>query len=282
MMQLFRNAWLEWRNYTSDGKLAALLLATLLYLWFGRKHREQKAFLLYTTAAAICCILPATAALLCMYQTKFYDYRWIWSLVPQTAVTAYGTVLLLADCWAEGKDAGWRRGLPVTALLLAVFLLCGGLGAEVWNWNEQAEESRQAQDVLAGIAELCQGGETCLWAPREIMEYAREIDAAVKLPYGRDMWDISLNAYTYDVYDENTIKMYQWMQETGENAAEKRQSEDASQGRPGLEDSVAYALSAGVNCILLPQDVEADTLRRIEELLDVDAQILGEYYLLIL
>lgn len=282
MMQLFLDAWMEWQRYTSDGKLAALLLAALLYLWFTGKYREQRGFVLYTTVITVCCILPVTAALLWMYQTKFYDYKWIWSMVPQTAVTAYGAVLLLADSWWETKNAGWRRGLPVTALLLAVVLLCGGLGKEVWNQDEQAAESQQAQEILAGLRERCSEGDICLWAPREILEYVREIDAAVRIPYGRNMWDLSLNAYSYDMYDDDMIHMYQWMEFAVESGAGEKPPEGFSDELPELEECVDCALEAGVNCILLPQDVNTDILRQMEELLDARAEHFGAYYLLIL
>ena len=41
-------AWLGWKNYTDDGKLAALLLAALLFLWYYRKKTEKLSFLGYT------------------------------------------------------------------------------------------------------------------------------------------------------------------------------------------------------------------------------------------
>ena len=44
MRELLRNAWLGWQNYTDDGKLAALLLAALLFLWLRNKKVSQKGF----------------------------------------------------------------------------------------------------------------------------------------------------------------------------------------------------------------------------------------------
>ena len=75
------DAWLGWKSFISNGKLAALLLAALIFLWYNRKQVERK-LLVYTSVMAVCCILPVTAVVLMGYQTKFYDYEWIWSLVP--------------------------------------------------------------------------------------------------------------------------------------------------------------------------------------------------------
>ena len=54
MTELLRNASLGWADYKGSGKLAILLLAALMYLWFAGKWRKQKALVLYTTVAAVC------------------------------------------------------------------------------------------------------------------------------------------------------------------------------------------------------------------------------------
>lgn len=282
MMQLIGDAWREWHSYTSDGKFAALLLAALLYLWLARKGREQRPLLAYTAVMTICCIFPPTAALLWLYQTKFYDYLWIWSMVPLTAVTAYGSVLFLEECGDRPKVSGDRRKIPAVLFLLAAVLLCGGLGARGWDRDAQRQETRQAREVLAGVRQQYPEGEICLWAPREILEYAREQDAAIRLAYGRNMWDAALNAYAYDTYDDNMVKIYQWMETVGKGAVEPPQPEDSALSCQELQEfCVSYALSEGVNCILLPQGAGADTLRRMEALSGGEARPTGDYYLFI-
>ena len=165
-------AWLGWKNYTDDGKLAALLLAALLFLWYYRKKTEKLSFLGYTIVVTICCIVPVTAGLLMWYQTGFYGYEWIWSLVPMTAAIAYGVTFFLSECWNGSAEAGgnlpegrgrmrlahWRRGLPATVLLLAVIMLSGGMGRPSWNRKETAVERERAYVVLDQIAGLCPEG----------------------------------------------------------------------------------------------------------------------------
>lgn len=272
MMQLLQRASLGWTEYTADGKLAAALLAVLLFLWFGRKGKEQAAFLVYATAAAVCCILPVTAILPMLYQTYAYDYVWIWSLVPVTAMTAYGITVFLSEYWKDFDGTQWKRGLPVTLLVLCAVLFCGSLGREVWDRDSAREEREKAYQVMEQISAERGDAGLYLWAPREILEYAREADAECRLLYGRNMWDQALGAYTYDVYDERRQFLYQWMEEMGEaQEAEHLGSLDAV---------VESVLDFGVDCILLPGNVLPETVERMERGLGTKARQLGDYLLL--
>lgn len=295
-------AWLGWKNYTDDGKLAALLLAALLFLWYYRKKTEKLSFLGYTIVVTICCIVPVTAGLLMWYQTGFYGYEWIWSLVPMTAAIAYGVTFFLSECWNGSAEAGgnlpegrgrmrlahWRRGIPATALLLAVIMLSGGMGRPSWNRKETAVERERAYVVLDQIAGLCPEGNICLWAPREIMSYAREYDGRILLPYGRNMWDISLNAYSYDVYDQQTIALYEWMEQAGNaDDGNNTQTLDAdAMGAAGvdaaftaLEVCIRYAQDAGVDCVVLPETASSETIQRMETALHTKARLSEGYWI---
>lgn len=292
MAELFRNAGLGWTDYVRSGKLAVLLLASLLFLWFGRKHREQRELLRYTTIMTLCCILPVTAVFLMLYQTRFYDYEWIWSLVPVTGMTAYGITVFLTEYGAEtGREKG-HRNIAVLFLVLAAILLSGDMGNTAEEWDRQRTEKAQAQAVLERLREEYSGGDICLWAPREILEYARETDGSLRLPYGRNMWDLSLNGYAYDTYEESTVRMYQWMEWVGETGRPDMKvqipQEDAGSyegsGRKQtertvrLEESVDHALEMGVNCILISENAGLDAVKRMEKTLGIKARLLEGYY----
>ena len=292
MAELFRNAGLGWTDYVRSGKLVVLLLASLMFLWFGRKQREQRDLLRYTTIMTLCCILPVTAVLLMLYQTRFYDYEWIWSLVPLTGMAAYGITVFLTEYGADaGREKG-HRNVPVLFLLLAVLLFSGDMGNTMGEWDRQRTESAKAQAVLERLGEEYPGGDICLWAPREILEYARETDGSLRLPYGRNMWDLSLNGYSYDTYEESTIRMYQWMEWVGETGRADMKVQlpkegDGSYEEGGrkqtertirLEDSVSHAIEMGVNCILISENAGLDAVKRMERALGVKARLLEGYY----
>lgn len=278
MTELLRNAWTGWSDYKGGGKLAALLLAVLLFLWLTGKVKEQAALLVYTTVVTVCCILPVTAVLLMLYQTRFYDYEWIWSMVPLTAVTAYGITLFLARQWGGFERRNWPRALPVTLLLLAALALCGSLGGDGEARKAGRAEREEAYRTVELLKENCPGENLCLWAPEGIMEYAREADASLRLIYGRNLWDISLDAYAYDTYDERTADLYQWMGWV-ERSSGWMEDEDREEMRATLEERVEDALERGANCILFPAEATPELVEAMEDKLGTEAQRLGEYLL---
>lgn len=280
MAELVKNAWIGWKDYITDGKLAAVLMAALIFLWLGKKRVEKKSFLLYTTIMTVCCIVPVTAAVLMAYQTKFYDYEWIWSMVPTTAVIAWAGVLFLEEAWPEFRPAAWRRGLPAAVLLLALVLFCGGLGTPPRDWEQEGQDKRQASRILELIKQQYPGEKLCLWAPREIMEYVREEDGSVMIPYGRDMWNASLRAYAYDTYDEKRTAMYQWMESTGGSQQTGTYGTDGKEDRElTAETCSAYAREAGVTCVLVPDTAAPGTVRELEKALDAEAHKLEDYWI---
>lgn len=275
MTEMLRNARQGWLGMTDCGKVMALFLAALLFLWLYHRKERQKGLLLYTTVMAVCCIIPFTAFILMLYQTKFYDYEWIWSMVPVTAVTAYGGTVLLADSWQDFRRSAWRKGLPVTLGLLLIALLCSGPWDSVL-WRENRVERSRTAEVLEYLTDGEKGQELCLWAPREIMEYARSTDSSIRLPYGRNMWDITLNGYSYDQYSEAVTDMYRWMclaEGTGETKEEEQQGES-----PSAVACLDTALALGVNCILLPDNAEQVLLNEVEGLLQMQPEQISGYY----
>lgn len=287
MAELFRNAWLlGWLRFTNSGKLAAVLLASLLFLWLSGRWKRQKALFSYSALMSLFCMLPVTAIVLMLYQTRFYDYEWIWSTVPMTIVSAWGITELLEEAWGSfslspgRKHSRWRKGLPVTMLLLAVLALCGGLGKNVSDRGSELSRRQQASEVVAKLLES-QSGDVCLWAPREILEYARSQSGSLRLLYGRNMWDKSLNAYAYDTYSEEIQELYLWMENVEPTGTAL--VEDAEQGELLLdgEACMVVAAQAGVNRILLPECMSEETVDKLAEALGGRVDRLDEYYLLI-
>lgn len=300
MSELLKNAWMGWQNYTDNGKLAALLFAALLFLWFAGKTDRQKPFFGYTAMIAVCCTVPFSAAGLMLYQTRFYDYVWIWSLVPLTAVTAWGFVEFLTD-QRIGESRVQRAGIGLLAA--AVLFLCGNLGKESVDFQAEKQELQGAEQVISAVSQNREGGEFCLLAPQSIMEYARVIDGKLLLPYGRNMWDHALDGYSYDVYLPETVDLYRWMcslEELGDfdnalaigmvTAEAYEPMRDAC--LKSADKHLDTALKKGVNCFLFPGGLKEEAVTYLAELLQektgsgVSAELITEaaggssYYLM--
>lgn len=256
MKELLNNAWFGWQTFISAGKLAALLGASLLFLWMVYRKNSRKSLLIYGTVLAVGCVIPVTAAGLMLYQTKFYDYQWIWSVVPMTVLIAYGAICFLGEYKGD-----WR----LIGLLLTALILCSGLGKTPVQGDAAAVERANAEAVLQQLQELSPESDIYLWAPKEIMEYARETDASIRLLYGRNMWDEWLSAYSYDTYSDELISLYEWMEAPAGVA-----------GEAGVEK-----LPAEVNCIVLPVKKDASEVKALEGLLGSPAREYNGYYLLV-
>lgn len=276
MTDLFTGAWQGWGRFISDGKLAAAFFAALLFLWLCRGREVNRTFLLYASVTAACCVLPFTAAFLMLYQTRFYDYVWIWSLVPLTAVTAYGFAELLAGFGKDSRDRLPQRGLKAALLLTGMLVLCGNLGGMPDDGIGDAAERKRVQVLLERLEEMTGDIRLCLWAPENVLEYVRELNGKIQLPYGRNMWDQTLNAYTYDVYDQATVDLYRWMDRLDMEDWEKDLSEELS---VTAAQCVETARSKGVNCILLPEVTAQESVEELEQALGVQAERLEGYYL---
>ena len=291
MTELIRNAWLGWQDYTEHGKMAALLLLALLLYWFGNKRSGSKEMMSrrhtlvsYTTVMTVCCICPLTAAALMAYQTKFYDYQWIWGAVPVTIVIALAATQLwteLADKYTGGDGAGWKRA-GITVLFACVIYLCGSMQSAVWDEDEAAQNRQKAERVLEIITENGQNKDICLWAPQGIMEYARALDGSIVLPYGRNMWDGALSAYSYDTYGEEENMLYVWMchaEAAGEGEAEY-QTETGETKIVTAAECMEMINQFAVTHIILPGNLQQEVLTEAEAHWGIQAEDIEGYYLL--
>lgn len=269
MKEIIGNAWRGWLDYTEAGKFAALLFAALLFFWFVKKEEWKKYHTLfkYTTVMAVCCICPLTAAVLMIYQTKFYDYQWIWNAIPITTVISLAGTLLWTE-WKERcdntKGGNWKK-VSILMAMICILYFCGRMGQDVWDADREMVKKQDAESVLEIITENGQNTNIVLWAPQGIMEYARALRGDIRLPYGRNMWDPALNAYSYEVYGEAENTLYQWMVEVEANG----------DGELSCMEEVS---ELGINHMILPKNTTPDLLKGLERYWGVTAEKIGEYY----
>ena len=275
MRELMENARMGWFQYTGNGKYAALLLVSLLLFWLGRKEiREKYNWLVrYTTLVAIVCICPVTAALLMGYQTRFYDYQWIWSVVPVTVVIALAATVFWLGMTESYGQGSWHllKKAGITLVLVALIWVSGGMGRTVAGTENVARGQSVTEDILSEIRTEGDGGTCMLWAPDEILEYVRALDGTLQLVYGRNMWDAALNAYSYDGYGDEEEALYEWMCQVEKLGAADTMTEG---------ECMALAKELGVTHVVLPGTLQPQALEAVEETLGTTARKVGAYYLL--
>ena len=275
MTEWIHLAFIGWRSYIAESKAAALFIAAILLLCFLWKKVDRKQFVIYSAAAAVLLICPLTAAFGLLYQTRFYDYEWLWSGVPTVALTADAVVLLLEEL-AVGKDkkSRLRLGVVVAILLTAVFL--SGLSEvsydpktdEVLILPSQKEMRAEAADVLKSARSALGEGKMILAAPADILTWARELDSTIELLYGRNMWDKHLNAYTYDTYPNEYETLYLFIE------GQDREKITAETAAGILADQTS------VNCLILRGTETEETIALFTQTLHMTAAQWEGYYIL--
>lgn len=271
-MELMKNAVSGWRLFIENGKFPVLLFGIVLFLWWNEwKHgkKKERQLLVYATLTVTLVVCPVTAGLLMKYQTRFYDYEWLWSLVPMTLMIAYGgTVLFTIYCKKWSGGSRWKLIVWVVCALAAV-LLCGNPGGKALYGQEEAAKTQKAAIVMDDLTEDGKNKDICILAPRQIMESARAVNGDVKLLYGRNMWEEALGAYSYDTYAPQIRRLYEWMESLTQLAGEDEAGAsdfEVLEADAGIY--LAAALESGVNRILLPDTVPEQMVLQIQEILE--------------
>ncbi|MDR0948710.1 MAG: hypothetical protein LBM69_04240 [Lachnospiraceae bacterium] len=260
MSELCTQAWKGFLAYTQSGKYAVLFLCVLLYWWFGVSQRSQKGniFATYATLTAIGVIFPPTAVGFMIYQTPFYNYRWIFGLVPITAMIAGGAVAFYTP-YRFSKESIAKIALYV-CMGAAMVVLCGTAGRVRTQAVDDALLSENAQETRVLVDELRKAGDTetiCLLAPQEIMEWVRIIDSQITMPYGRNLWQPETNGYSYDVVREGADELYAWMVQACKD--------DVVWEEKSAYEALTIAITLGMNRLLLPDTIGEEFAEHIRD-----------------
>ncbi len=259
-MELFKSVISGWTQYIQDGKYMVLLLGSILFLWYNMKSIDNKKtrwLICYTTFSIILLLFPFSAVGLMKYQTAFYSYGWLWSMVPINGVIAYGAVETYNECYLKYWNRNKFKTSAGIAFGLALLVLCGNMGSNKFDTQYDLDTKSEVSAIVDYLTQMGNNTNICIWAPQSVMEYVRYYNGEIQLLYGRDMWNHSLGAYSYDVYSEEENTLYEWMESIGDQP---------------LENARIYcetALEYGVNTILLPNTVA-------EEIQNVFITMLGE------
>lgn len=244
-------------------KMVVLLLAVFFFFWLKtKKNVSEKGnkLLVFSLVVSVLLLCPLTAVVGVIYQTAFYDYEWLWSMVPLTIVISYAAVL---EYDTKAGQGNWKKKAPLVLVFLLLLFWCGNQGALKTVDAEEAERQEKAGRVLDDIMLKTMIEDSALWAPKSIMQEARRrYDIVnIKVVYGRDMWEAKAGAYDYEAYSDTLIAAYEWMEDAEEIAEDtipkvvkilwERENMSAR-----LETVLPDILSMKVNCIIVPVEVE--------------------------
>lgn len=194
--------------------LTALFLAGLIALWNQKFRGEQQNGYLfwYGTVTLFTVINPLFLMLVSEFLpelTTDYMMLWILPVVPVILITGVNTF-------------PFQRTKKERILFLAAFLavmILAGTTTYTRNHNKIIENAEYIPDseleMILKVEEYRQqnGMETVLlWAPEDIMKYARVYSGNIYLLYGKDLWMGSMDSQMHQIYEEWQREAYIYME----------------------------------------------------------------------
>ena len=170
-----------WQNISGSGMLAALYICVLVFLLFKEKEKYKRILFVYLPFFwLILLFLPITYRIIAEVIDEELYYRFFW-MMPMTLVISYGFVQVYQ--LYRGK---FRKLIAVG--LVAVIVLCGDFVYNNWRYSL----AKNPYHVPQSVVELCdlmhaEGREVMAVFPQELMQYVRQYDSTICMPYGRNV-----------------------------------------------------------------------------------------------
>ena len=190
-----------WQNISGSGMLLALYVCAVIFLFFREKEKFKRILLVYLPALWIgVLLLPFTYELVAEVIDEELYYRFFWML-PMTLVIGYGVVQLYH--WYQGKYK-----LLIGLALAAVLILSGDFVYNNWRYS-RAENIYHVPEHIVDICDLihAEGREVMAVFPMELMQYVRQYDATICMPYGRNvlMPDLGMPHPLYKIMEAESL-----------------------------------------------------------------------------
>lgn len=190
-----------WQNISGSGVLTALYVCALVFLFFQEKEKYKRILLVYLPAFWIGILfLPITYRIIAEIIDEELYYRFFWML-PMTLVIAYALVQ------AYHLYCGAYKKLLALGTA-AVLVFCGDFVYDNWRYSAAENQYHVPQSVV-DICDLmhAEGREVMAVFPSELMQYVRQYDSTICMPYGRNVLvaDWKINHPLCDVMEEETL-----------------------------------------------------------------------------
>lgn len=281
------------KTFISEYKYIALVVCSVVYAFANwKRFRKTKSSLLvvYSCCMGLAIIFPLTGMILQIYQTRFYDYSWIWSCVPLTAMLAWGIVTILfdeihqntenAEDKSEKQKLVLRRGMGLLTAV-AVLYMCGNRGLLQGVDEQTLKDEQAAAEILMYLDEADLIADHVIWGKAGLMQYLRSHNGQVILFYGRDMWEAKAGAYDYEGYSEEEVACYEWMEimssEHNMYLLEIEQETEEVREAVSTGEKIVMAYAQGVDIVILPAEMASRVEVYLQEAAEsYDKEVFGE------
>ena len=211
-------------GFVQMGQFLMLFMVALLLLYL-LDETKCVAFKQYAFLMLLILLCPFTAKLLTVYQTAFYSKDNLWALLPVTPLLGYGLVIasvkivgaLTSSYGRWTKSVSRKKESTLEAFVILglsmVLFLCGTLRFG----KVMTQEADGSGIIPAAVCEVFDTIETDgtdgvkILAADEVARWARIYDGKLLLPYGRNLYEPEMTAFTYEVYTEEAYLLHDWV-----------------------------------------------------------------------
>lgn len=183
------------QNYMGTGLLIGWFLLSVVYLLWNEKRKQMRILFVYMPLVLLLLFFnPLFAKVVYRLGDSEIYYRILW-LIPMTVIIAYAGVLFY------GKKKGRARIL--TAAVLAVLIMVSGNYVYDDVFFHKAENQYHVPEAVVDICDAIrvEGREVLALFPADMVQYVRQYDPTICMPYGReqtvDRWGYYNELYQY-------------------------------------------------------------------------------------
>lgn len=182
MIGVERSAWTIFKMYSGNGLLMLYFFVALIFLFRHERNKAIKLALAFTSAAMVLLFFfpPVTYVFFNVFEESDTYYRFIW-MIPTSVVSAYATIRIL-----EMFKHKWLK-----VVLGTVAMVCVMIGGNLVYDLPVFFKATNIYQMPEQVVEICDavripGREVSIIFPDELLQYPRQYDATMVMPYGYD------------------------------------------------------------------------------------------------
>ena len=179
--------------YEGNGLLLVLYGIALVFLFLREDDKANRAIFLYMPLGLIVLLLlPPVHAVYSAIEGSDTYYRFLW-LIPMGVTVGYAAI--------RQFTTSLNRGVVITGILI---ILCGTYVYHNENIVEAQNRLHLPEEVIDITDYILQdtGGQRCMVAmPAGLVQFVRQYDARILMPYGREMLMPQWSGYYHSVYE---------------------------------------------------------------------------------
>ncbi|MFI3236957.1 MAG: hypothetical protein R3Y47_02875 [Lachnospiraceae bacterium] len=187
-----------WQDVSGSGMLLALYVFSVLFLLYEEKEQYKKIlFVFFPGAWCIILLTPITYEVITSVVDTDIYYRFFW-ILPMMPTVAYAMVMLVRKIQPKTK----KENAILVLCIAGILVLSGDFVYNNWRFSFAENIYHIPQEIVdvCDAVEL-EGREVLVAFPLDQMQYVRQYNAKICMPYGRDSL-VAAWSILHPLYDE--------------------------------------------------------------------------------